>query len=110
MCQNCWIEAGSPIVVSPETTHALKLIEKVYAFSPTGGNLHLQLDDDNLEDAFFASFEPFIDDAPAEQLRVEQECFQLLASMSEDARRTVVGIYDGYISLPSEKSAHKMRG
>ena len=49
MCGACWIDMGKPVAWSPEVDEAVKLIKRLYELEPTGGPLHVELDDWNLD-------------------------------------------------------------
>lgn len=98
MCVGCWEEYGSPRIVNPAVLAAAKVIDAVYAFSCVGGNLHVVIDDWNLDlcneaDAYIATN---IHEASAEQLAAERECLRLLLSLDEDERASALAIRDGY--------------
>jgi hypothetical protein len=50
MCCGCWEEEGKPQIDTPVVRAALVLVEAVYEHAPTGGYLHIVLDDNNIED------------------------------------------------------------
>jgi len=103
MCKSCWKENGSPLVYRDAVVQAVPLIEKVYEHSSVGGNLHCQLDDDNLSDEFFDEFKIFDELTTKEQELDERICFEFLKQMSEDERRTSLGIYSGYLEVVGDK-------
>lgn len=71
---------------------AKQLIARVYEFNPVGGNLHVQLDDGNLEDQWFEKFDPWFPEASKAQLAAERECFDFLKSMTYEERCAAVGM------------------
>jgi len=103
MCCGCWQEYGSPTVVSPRVVRAVALIRKLYETEPAGGMLHVQLDDNNIEDAHFT--DPF-DDYLTElygrgPLPVEREIVRVMRRMSIEERASALGIHDGCFDAPS---------
>ncbi len=52
MCEMCWNEYGEPNIVNEKTEAALALVRAVYEAPQggSGGNLHIVLDDWNIED------------------------------------------------------------
>lgn len=98
MCKGCWIEEGSPIANRPEVLAVVPMIAAVYNFDAVGGNLHCQLDDDNLEDAFFEKFIVYHPSSP-EKLQTEHACFDAMAALTEPERRTALGLFDGYLQV-----------
>lgn len=49
MCADCWREAGSPTERTPDTARVVELIWKLCEIHPTGGPLHAELDDWNVD-------------------------------------------------------------
>lgn len=56
MCVDCWNEAGRPANQSPEIARAVELVRALYDIHPTGGPLHVVVDDWNLEDEFLIPY------------------------------------------------------
>jgi len=77
---------------------AKQLIKRVYEFNSVGGNLHVQLDDGNVEDEYFKEFRDWFVAETPEQLLVERECFDYLKSITFDERCEALGLgkYDPY--------------
>lgn len=96
MCEVCWKDAGSPQIWNKKVELAVKLITAVYEIACTGGNLHAQIDDYNLDEGHFQEFNPYFKDITEEQATIEQECFKHLQTMSEDERYSAVAFYDEY--------------
>lgn len=98
----CWEEYGKPVIDSPEVRQTVLLVKRVYEFSGVGGNLHVVVDDWNLEDACLDSCEKFIKENPNEsgpdQIAAETECLNALRRLSEEERAAVMARYDGYIA------------
>lgn len=80
------------------------LIERVYEYSSVGGNLHIAVDDWNLEDEHLESCAEFIEEsvtegeAGKEQISAERACLSSLKMMTLDERVSAVAIADGFIS------------
>lgn len=49
MCANCWIAAGQPVAWDETVAELTQLIRDLYEVAPTGGPLHVELDDWNLD-------------------------------------------------------------
>lgn len=49
MCSDCYTKAGSPTDWTPQTARFVDLVQTLYAVHPTGGPLHVVLDDWNLD-------------------------------------------------------------
>jgi hypothetical protein len=69
-------------------------VAEVYKFSAVGGNLHIAIDDLNLNDDALDSCERTIaenlHEASAEQLQAEKHCLSLLRQLTESERETVI--------------------
>jgi hypothetical protein len=50
MCYECWEEEGKPQIDTPAVREAAAAVGAVYELNGVGGNLHIVLDDWNLED------------------------------------------------------------
>lgn len=113
MCCGCWQEAGAPQIDTSTVREALQLVEAVYKHSCVGGNLHIVLDDNNIEDDNLDFCQSCIDrkglpdpawqragwgkteeDSP-EQLAAEQACLDALRALTLDERASVLGLRDG---------------
>lgn len=94
MCLGCLQEYGNPKIDNELVRSGVKAVEKVYEFSCVGGNLHVQLDDFNIEDEFFETFEPFLDEMQDGQLEAEKECFDLFQQMTLAERASVLGWFE----------------
>jgi hypothetical protein len=107
MCQDCWQDYGSPVLVNPAIAAAVALIDRVYkgtyvneGFYPghaAGGNLHTMLDDWNLECSSAHPYTPSYSDAP-HQLAVERACYDQLCRLTLEERASALAWYDGYIT------------
>lgn len=51
MCRDCWDDAGRPADITPDTARLVELIGRLYEIHPTGGPLHVELDDWNIDGA-----------------------------------------------------------
>lgn len=95
MCEGCYKELGSPDERSTaldKVMLAKKLIEAVYSLSAVGGSLHCQLDDWNLDDAFFTA-----DSRRSVVGFVDLACFDVLQELTIPQRATALALYDGYL-------------
>lgn len=98
MCLGCYQEAGEPKIYNDKVKKATMLINKVYEYSCVSGNLHAQLDDYNLSNEFFEDkkMKVYDEDAPVEQITIEQQLYALLRIMTEPERVSAVALYDGF--------------
>lgn len=105
MCCTCWEDDGAPQIDNEKVRNVLPLIDEVYVHSGAGGNLHIVLDDSNVEDENLAHCRKWIeeggykpgwghDDSP-EQLAAEMACLIALEAMTEDERNSALGLRGG---------------
>ena len=97
MCEGCYEEYGRPEIINGMTISAAKLIERVYSFSEVGGNLHIHLEDWNIEDEYFDEFVVYRIEASKDQIMHEKECFSMLKAMTLLERVSALAIAHGYI-------------
>jgi len=96
MCEGCYEEYGRPNIINEITISAAKLIERVYSFSEVGGNLHIHLEDWNIEDEYFEEFVVYRIEASEYQISAEKECFSMLKAMTLKERASALAIAHGY--------------
>lgn len=113
MCEGCYEDYGRPTIVTDRTLAAAELIRQVYEYSIVGGNLHIVVDDWNLEDddlefclkeiAKGGRSDPNYSDEcdSKEQLVIEERCCKLLANMSLEERVSALALHDGYLKATS---------
>ena len=89
MCEACWLEAGSPDVLSENHERFVELAFQVYEAHGAGGSLHIALDDFNLEDESLA----FCSGLPG-LTPVESACLDELRAMTLKERQAAV--HDAY--------------
>lgn len=121
MCYGCWEEAEKPIIDTPAVRAAAASIAEVYEHACMGGNLHIVLDDWNLEDGSLDFCRGCIEGAgvmpddgnlaechrryndkkranpdPPEQLAAERRCCELLTALSVEERASALALHDGF--------------
>lgn len=113
MCSNCYEEWDSPKIDTPVVRAAAEAAKRVYDFSCVGGNLHIVLDDFNIEDEHLEFCRKEIDNAPEscratgdhedgicwcspEQLAAERYCYGLFMALTEDERASALGLLNGF--------------
>lgn len=98
MCFGCWVEYGSPTIRNDRTLAAVDLIGAVYEHSCVGGNLHVQLDDWNIEDEFFEGDMTVYKchEATPEQLAAERACYAAFKAMSLAERASALAFYSRF--------------
>lgn len=101
MCLSCWEDYGSHKLRSDKIKNAVDAINKVYEYSLVGGNLHIVVDDWNIEDHNLLFCEKEISkEEDKEQRDVEQECFDILFSMTiEERNSTLYWQWEGWDSV-----------
>lgn len=108
MCQNCWTEYGSPSEITPAIRLTAAIIGELYEISSVGGNLHIVINDWNLDDSSVEWCKDRVlrikkgimekyDDTDPEQLEIESRIINLLLPMTVSERGAVLALVDGYI-------------
>lgn len=103
MCYGCWQDAGFPYIVNDATRQAVYLIGKVDNY----GNLHIVVDDWNMEDECIEACRRDVLSAMTgkpvpktctlpEILQAELACADHLLSMTEDERYSAMAMVEGY--------------
>lgn len=107
MCYGCWESYDSPRIDNPLVREAARAIAEVYEFSCVGGNLHVVVDDWNLDSAkgdgpgelAFCrenDIQENIHEAGPEQLAAERRCLGLLERLTEDERASALALHNGF--------------
>lgn len=102
MCWGCWEEAGKPAMVTPAILAAVASVKRVFDLHCMGGNLHIVIDDWNLEDDHLAFCRGEVarglsgnsHDSPLRA--AEMDCLNLLEPMSEQERASVLARYSRF--------------
>lgn len=100
MCYGCWEEYNKPSIINERTKKAALLIKQVYDHSLSGGNLHIIVDDFNIEDhhiAFCALYILKNGEENAIKLQAEVECLDAFLEMSVEERASALAIYEEWI-------------
>lgn len=108
MCENCWINYGSPEISSRRVRRAAEAISNLYEFTGAGGALHIAVEDWNLDDASIEFCINFIDDpsrspgfpVPAAQIAAEKKCAEVLRKLTIKERASALAIHRGYFNPP----------
>jgi hypothetical protein len=92
MCEGCLAEYGGPVEWTPEMEAARSAVAALYEVCPTGGPMHVQIDDMNVGNEYFGAAHR--DSLPrwagdAEELELGRAAFDALAPLSEAQRATV---------------------
>ena len=94
MCLGCYEEYDSPNERCALTDYAVSLIREVYRHNAVGGNLHVVLDDWNIDDDVLERAPSYFSDSV---LPVERECLAVLQGMTLEQRATALAIHDGFL-------------
>jgi hypothetical protein len=103
MCQECYIENGSPRIDNEKTQKAADLIDAVYSLpnGGAGGYAHIVLDDWNLDDS---SIDLCIEaakegkyDLGEEVQKASLECMQFMKELTMEERASAMAITSGYM-------------
>lgn len=115
MCDGCWEEDGCPQIDTLAVREAAVAVAAVYAqeYGACGGNLHVVLDDWNVEDESLAFCRQQIASGgykpqprwpgcmkrrpdSAEELAVEMRCHDLFKALTESERRSALALHRGF--------------
>lgn len=108
MCKGCWQEYGSPQIDNDKVREVARLVRVLYRDldQTTGGMLHVQLDDFNIEDHFWTHddenpqervFAPYLITLHERQpFEVEWLIVEQMAALSEIERASALALADGY--------------
>jgi hypothetical protein len=99
MCSACWSEEGEPAINTPAVREAAAAVEAVYNHSCVGGNLHIVLDDWNIEDDSLEFCRVQIergDHGTEEERATERRCHDLMRALSVPERASALALYSGY--------------
>lgn len=110
MCTSCYEDYGSPKIINDKTIRAADLVEDLYEFAGAGGNCHIVTDDWNLEDEHIQwcltkGLANNVVEHTADQIAVERELLELLASMSLPERASALAIDRFFPSGHQEETA-----
>lgn len=102
MCEGCYRKFGSPKIINDKTLIAAALIGSVYSYSLVGGNLHIVLDDWNVEDESIQwclsnSILNNSHEASVIDLQTEKLLAEYLLTMTESERASSLAIVFGMI-------------
>ena len=97
MCRGCWEGAGKPAMVTPAILAAVASVKRVFDLHCMGGNLHIVIDDWNLEDDHLAFCRSAVSRGLCgDLLAAEMDCLNLLEPMSEQERAAVLAMHRGF--------------
>ena len=103
MCYGCWKEYGSPMIRNEPVMECSRLIAGVYELAAAGGNLHIVIDDWNLEDGSLEFCKEGIDEEAMDDKRqAESKCLKAMKALNFDERASAMAIHDGFDKLKNE--------
>lgn len=118
MCVDCWNAAGRPANWSPAVAKALALTRELYEIHSTGGPLHAEVDDWNVDEGVIVPAYSFWSDEDLDEVRhtgrsTRQVCDELAAvlnAMPVDDRFSVLAFHDGLAEEPVSRPAAHAHG
>lgn len=102
MCINCWKAYGSHKIKNSKVEHLISAIENVLGYNLAGGNLHIVIDDWNIEDEYiqWCADNAIPQEENHEQRIAEEECAQLFLSCTLPERSSA--LYFAWLGLKGE--------
>lgn len=101
MCDACWDEAGAPTVQPAGLGMFLTLHDALYEDHPTGGPLHVELDDWNIDGD--RTFAPYYRPTDGPELHdICDALAALLRSWTDDERYAALAYADRILPRPTE--------
>lgn len=95
MCIDCWSDYEQNKVVNDKVLKAKELIDELYEYHGAGGNLHVVLDDWNID--LLEGCIGFIEtECDLGQREIELRVYNHLITMSEDEIATALAIHEGF--------------
>lgn len=91
MCIGCYEDYGRPKIINDYTRFAAAAINAVRTENPVGGELHIVIDDWNLEDSSLAFCAKHVKTA------AERACHDVLKALDLDERASAMAIAEGWI-------------
>lgn len=103
MCINCWEDYKSEAVINDRVLTAKGLIDKLYAYHEAGGNLHVVVDDWNLDSV--ESCLSFINEEedPIKK-KIELEVYNFIVQLSETELASALAMHDGFLTKSNAPS------
>ncbi len=99
MCYGCWQEYGSPQIINPQVVMACGLARKVEDLTCNGGNLHIQLEDWNIEDEHWDKYEIYDEHTTGQQRTAEEACFEAFKNLTLEERASALALREGYFEV-----------
>jgi hypothetical protein len=101
MCRGCWEDYGKASIVNDKTRALANAIDDVYECNGAGGNLHVVVDDFNIEDDTVESCRGDIESNrwgdSDEHIAAERRCLNLLCEATVEERASALAIQYGII-------------
>lgn len=95
-----------PIIDTPDVRALIPLIDEVYEWNGSGGNLHIIVDDQNIHDDHLEWCGDYIasnpNKCPDGQIAAELACLSAMATMSVLERGSALAIRNGWESIPAQ--------
>ena len=98
MCLQCYKNYGSPKILNDNIKQCAKLISKLYDWQCCGGNLHIVVDDWNIEDNDLKFCKNEIDknkyNVPKGQIKIENLIYDYMIKMTILERASLLAYSD----------------
>ena len=96
MCIDCWEYYKDDAIINDRVRKAVVLIRELYLCHSAGGNLHVVLDDWNLDS--IEACKSYIDnEEDEEQKEIELRVYEHIRTLTEEELATALAIDDGFI-------------
>lgn len=102
MCAGCWMSNGHPVVYNDRVAQAVDLINALYRVAPTGGPLHVVVDDWNVEDGDLKVYQAFRHDGSPwysdEVMSLARQVSELMRAMGVEERLSTLAHQEGFLA------------
>jgi hypothetical protein len=98
MCIDCWLDYEDSKVINDKVTTAVKLINELYDYHSAGGNLHVVLDDWNLDS--IETCKNFIDNEqdPIKK-EIELRVYNHISNITENELASALALKSSFITI-----------
>jgi len=99
MCYGCFEKYKDTVEITQRAKDAAEIIPVIYADCPAGGDLHIVIDDWNIEDRHvdFCMKELETSEYHQDIVDAERKFLELFKAMSENERAGCLALADGFI-------------
>lgn len=105
MCRECWEEEGCPSEITGHTAEFVTLVRVLYRDHPTGGALHANLDDWNVDgpftlDSLYLHYEANETNLACLEYVLTRIC-ELANAMTPQQRMAALAVNEGWLANPA---------